>query len=171
LQRKHGAKLDAERKRRLDSVGFVWDPRQVRWEEMFSRLRNYKLKHGDCDVGCGYSDRQLVRWIVHQRSRRGRLSGQRRDRLERLGFVWAPSDEAWQRGFAALRKFRSREGHCRVPEAHIEQGYKLGAWAKQQRRARYAMAAARRRQLDAIGFWRPSIGARRHMPSPARRAV
>ena len=89
LQRKRQKKLHTERKRRLDSIGFVWDPRQARWEEMFARLRDYRSKHGDCNVSPSHADKLLACWVIHQRSKKHRLPEERRDRLSRLGFVWS----------------------------------------------------------------------------------
>ena len=44
----------------------------------------------------------------------------------RLGFEWAKDlFAAWEEGFAALEKFRAREGHCRVHIQHVEEGLKL----------------------------------------------
>ena len=169
LQRTRQKKLHSERKRRLDSIGFVWNPRQAFWEDMFGRLKDYKIKHGDCNVSSNHADKLLACWVVHQRSKKYRLSEERRDRLSRLGFVWIPFDEAWQRGFSALKRFKSREGHCSVPEAHVEGNYNLGAWAKEQRRKKGALATLRRQQLGTIGFWRQSIDlgrniSQRHQP-------
>ncbi len=175
LQRTRQKKLDTERKRRLDSVGFVWDPRQAYWENMFGRLKDYRIKHGHCNVSSSHADKLLACWVVHQRSKKYRPSDERRDPLSRLGFVWIPFDEAWQRGFSALKKFKSREGHCSVPEAHVEGTYNLGAWVKEQRRKRNAMAASRGQRLDAIGVCRKSIcvGANilpKHQPGQASAA-
>jgi hypothetical protein len=157
LQRARRAQLHVKRKRRLDSVGFVWDPRLSYWEDMFGRLSKYRRKHGNCNVSGSYSDNLLARWVLKLRSRKGRLSEDQVDRLNGLGFVWDPFDAAWQRGLAALRQFKSREGHARVPESHVEVAYKLGAWVKEQRRKENAMIASRKEQLHAIGFWKQSI--------------
>ena len=85
LQRTRQKKLHTERKRRLDSVGFVWNPRQAFWEDMFARLKDYKIKHGDCNVSSNHADKLLACWVRHQRSKKYRLSEDRRDRLSRLG--------------------------------------------------------------------------------------
>jgi hypothetical protein len=49
-------------------------------------------------------------------------------RMRRLGH-----EEAWERGFGALKKFKAREGHCRVRQSHLEGTFKLGQWVSVQR--------------------------------------
>ena len=62
--------------------------------------------------------------------------------------------DAWEKGFAALIKFKAREGHCRVRRLHIEGKYKLGQWVANQRAK---VSAERRMRLNNIGFvWRAS---------------
>ena len=39
------ARIDA-----LDELGFVWDPRQARWDACFDRLSLYFEEHGHCGV-------------------------------------------------------------------------------------------------------------------------
>jgi hypothetical protein len=47
-------RLTAERKQKLDTLGFVWSLRSKRiddhWDEMFRQLLDYKEVHGDCLV-------------------------------------------------------------------------------------------------------------------------
>ena len=52
--------------------------------------------------------------------RKDNLSVERKRRLDSIGFVWNWRDFAWERGFAALLKFKRREGHCRVNSLHRE---------------------------------------------------
>ena len=42
--------LDSERFSRLESIGFVWDPLDQQWEEMFAKLEEYRQENGDCLV-------------------------------------------------------------------------------------------------------------------------
>jgi hypothetical protein len=65
--------------------------------------------------------------------------------------------ERWERGFAALTKFRKREGHCCPSRYHIEGKFKLGPWVTNQRYYKDNLSAKRKRRLDRIGFiwnWR-----------------
>ena len=89
------------------------------------------------------------------------MPAERRKRLDAIGFVWDPLEEAWEEGFAALKKFKAREGHCLVPEAHVEGTFKLGTVGRvTSADPRDTMSAERRQRLDAIGFvWDPLEGA------------
>ncbi len=82
-------KLSAERVRRLDELGFVWDTLEERWESMLAALVKYKEAHGNCDVPATWPPNlQLAAWVSKQRTcdAKGTLSSSRRKRLEALGF-------------------------------------------------------------------------------------
>jgi hypothetical protein len=64
-------------------------------------------------------------------------------RLNDIGFVWDPVADEWDAGFAKLEQFKTREGYCRVPTGHIEDGYKLGFWVALERKSRKLMLAER----------------------------
>ena len=65
-------------------------------------------------------------------------------------------ENAWEEGFAALKTFKAREGHCHVPKRHIEGTFRLGQWVGVQRTNKDTMPAERKQRLDAIGFvWDP----------------
>jgi hypothetical protein len=55
--------------------------------------------------------------------------------LEALGFVWNPFAADWEDGFYKLQQFHSRESHCRVPQSHKEDGFRLGQWVANLKRA------------------------------------
>ncbi|MGA8698261.1 MAG: helicase associated domain-containing protein, partial [Xanthobacteraceae bacterium] len=59
--------------------------------------------------------------------------------------------EHWENGFAALSKFRAREGHCFPSRHHVEGQFSLGAWVSTQRYylKRKLLSAERKRRLDA----------------------
>jgi hypothetical protein len=71
---------------------------------------------------------------------------------------WGKSNTGrWERGFAALSKFRAREGHCHPSRHHVEGGFRLGQWVSVQRYRKDVMPAERKPRLDKIGFvwdWR-----------------
>ncbi len=101
----------------------------------------------------------LGRWVITQRYLKDDLSAERKRRLGSIGFVWNWRDFAWERGFAALLKFKRRYGHCHVPIQHREGNFSLGSWVSVQRRKRNELSAQRKLRLNKIGFvWRESRG-------------
>jgi hypothetical protein len=71
---------------------------------------------------------RLGQWVRVQRDTKVKLSRQRKRRRDALGFVWNWRDFLWEQGFAALLKFKKREGHCRVPIRERQGKYPLGWW-------------------------------------------
>lgn len=83
--------LKEYRRARMDAVGFPWEPVPYQWEEKFAQLRKFKARHGHTTVPAKWEkDRKLGSWVSYQRSmyKAGKLSAERRRRLEELGFVW-----------------------------------------------------------------------------------
>jgi hypothetical protein len=64
-----------------------------------------------------------------------------------LGFVWDPVTAAWEGGFAALKHFREREGHCRLPQTDEESDYELGHWVSNWRSRKDDLSPERRQAL------------------------
>ena len=69
--------------------------------------------------------------------------------IERLGI-------SWDRSFGLLQKFHEREGHCQVPQTHIEDERRLGLWLHTQRRNKTKLLLERIKKLDNLDFiWDP----------------
>jgi Helicase associated domain len=82
--------LSVERRRRLKSLGFVWDPLELAWEKGFASLKTFKAREKHCRVPRVHEQGgfKLGTWVVNQRNRRGALSVERRRKLDSIGFVW-----------------------------------------------------------------------------------
>ena len=154
------ARLSAERKKRLDELGFNWVPRDSVWETMFAELMRYRDKHGHCNVPDGWAENpQVATWVGNQRAvqKRGKLSSARKVRLDELGFDWDAFDSVWEMKFAELNRFKDKHGHCNVP-AQWAQDPQLGRWVRRQRVSKRTaqLSAERKKRLDALGFdWEP----------------
>jgi hypothetical protein len=156
-QRYRASTLSIERKQRLDALQFVWHPYEISWEKGFSALQRFKSREKHCRVPFRHQEGgiRLGRWVTIQRSKRETLPTGLKRRLDAIDFVWDLSELAWDRGFAALKHFKLREGHCRVPRGHEEGNFKLGTWVGNQRNRKAVLSAERKRRLNAIGFvWR-----------------
>jgi len=127
--------LSEDRIQRLDELGFVWEPQEAFWDEMFSSLVQFKNIHGHCFVPKRWRENpKLGRWIVNQRSLKKKLelSKDRIQRLDELGFVWKRQEAFWDEMFSSLVQFKNIHGHCFVPERWRENP-KLGNWVLIQR--------------------------------------
>jgi superfamily II DNA or RNA helicase len=152
------APLARSRKRRLDELGFVWNPVEVAWEDGVRHLRLFRDREGNCQVPRFHNENlfRLGMWVASQRKRRMTLSDEQRQRLEDIGFVWDPLDAAWEEGISNLKGFREREGHCRVPINHKEREFNLGKWVSRQRQKEGNLTSERRQELASLGFiWNP----------------
>jgi len=54
--------------RKLNRLGFDWNPGETIWQQHFQALQDYKMEHGDCCVPSHYPPNQtLARWVQSQR--------------------------------------------------------------------------------------------------------
>ena len=87
--------LAQDRVDRLDSIGFKWALKQAcpngPWATQLNELIKYKAKHGDCNVP--QRQRPLGSWVGTQRAnyKNNKLSQDRIDRLNAIGFEWTAS--------------------------------------------------------------------------------
>jgi hypothetical protein len=90
VQRYRKDVMPAERKRRLDKIGFVWDWRDYLWEQNFAALKKFKRRKGHCRAPIIYKegDLKLGWWVATQRRNQKEMSAERRARLNKIGFVW-----------------------------------------------------------------------------------
>ena len=159
--RYHKHRLSKEQEHRLDPLGFVWDVKDARWEELFATLVEFKAQNGHCNVR-PRENKQLNQWLQHQRTNRdrGQLSRDRIHRLEELGVDWQPLESRWEEMFAALVRYKNEHGHCNVP-AECSENLALGHWVSNQRSRKCArdnrtgkgwLSEERRQRLEALGF-------------------
>jgi hypothetical protein len=154
VQRRMRDTISTEKRRRLDELGFVWDAREAIWKEGYTNLVIYKDREGHCLVPLSHRENEFMlgQWVDRQRQTKGTMSLERRQRLEKIGFMWKPLDASWEQGFNCLKAFQKRETHCRVPRDHKEDNLPLGQWVSVQRANKEKMSLERRRRLDDIGF-------------------
>ena len=87
-QQKKRGKLDREKIRCLNALGFCWT-RQTTWEQRIHDLKVFKEKHGHCNVPFRYPPNPVLgRWVnsVRQWKKRGALTEDKIRLLDALGF-------------------------------------------------------------------------------------
>ena len=135
--------LSAERIKRLDMMGFVWEVRTRRfvardWDAMLAQLEAFRRNQGHSNVPHAIPrHRELFAWLNGVRSSRrsDRLAEERVRQLEKLGVVWEPQQARWEKMFAALADYRRRHGDCNVPYGWPENPA-LAKWVKGIRAAK-----------------------------------
>ena len=98
VQRANRESLSTHFIEKLDELEFVWDLRAAQWEEGFSNLVKFYNEHKHCRVIDRYVSEngfKLSTWVSYQRSNRRTgnksLTLERRQRLDKLGFIWDAS--------------------------------------------------------------------------------
>jgi hypothetical protein len=143
-----------------------------KWNHRFRCLQDYRRLKGDCDVPQNYKDdKQLGRWVHYQRTeywlrkKKGaaKITEERIDCLEQIGFEWDPNGTQWNDMFNRLLKFREFFGHMMVPKNYSPDA-SLAHWVRNQRFEMDNLRANRKsrlteercRRLNMIGFvWKP----------------
>ena len=90
-ERKKKGTLSTDRICRLSEIGFTWEPYDAFWEARFEELEAFRESQGDCKVSQLLSENErLATWVSTQRvyKKMGKLSEERIQRLDKLGFVW-----------------------------------------------------------------------------------
>jgi Helicase associated domain len=84
------SRMSKARRKKLNELGFVWNPREGDWENGFGLLQQYKKREGHSRVTREHKESgfALGIWASNQRKQKDKLSKEKRDRLDELGFVW-----------------------------------------------------------------------------------
>jgi hypothetical protein len=81
-------------------------------------------------------------------------------------------DTRWEKGFTLLQQFVAREGHAAVPDYHVENGLRLGAWVSElhsMRKHWHTLSEERIELLETLEDWQWSwqgIYHSKHNPYP-----
>ena len=147
--------LAEDKIRRLEEMGFAWTAYQSEWEAMIAELSALLQAQRRPGGAERRPSAELKRWMLTQRQfrKQGRLSAERQQRLDSIGFDWEPFASQWERMFASLRDYHAQNQHCRVPLSWRENP-RLGHWVGVQRRQEKLgrLPADRVAKLDTIGF-------------------
>ena len=169
IQRKERRKLQTssstltpERIRRLDSLGFDWNPLETQWSTQYDLLCEFREQHGHCRVPQRYivHGNRLGKWVQEARlqyrktlpqsqqpkhepqdsdhsssslSLSARMTPERIALLEDIGFDWNPLETRWREMLEQLVEYRYRTGNFNV--AATAEYRSLRNWVRSQREA------------------------------------
>jgi len=157
-------KLFPDRIKRLEEIGFTWEILEEQFEKGFKETLRYKENTGNTNAPQGYKTAecfQLGTWLNNQRGKynKGKLSSEKIERLEEIGFTWDPLEELFEKGFKETLRYKENTGNPNAAKRFkTHEGFRLGVW---QNTLRYKyknakLSPARIKRLEETGFtWDP----------------
>jgi hypothetical protein len=149
--------LSAERIAELEAIpGWDWNPQQSAFERAYEKLLSFYHREGHVTVKLAHVEDgfRLGSWVGSKRGkyRKGQLPHSQINALEMLdGWEWDRFEGRFQEGLEKLCAFQEREGHVRVPQAHVEDGFRLGAWVHRTRHG--TLTPENREALSSLPDW------------------
>ncbi|HQQ35677.1 MAG TPA: Helicase associated domain protein, partial [Rugosibacter sp.] len=148
---KQEGRLEVEKEKKLDLIGFDWDPTDSSWNGYFDVLMAYKSQHGHSNVPSSTSGVGV--WAANQRSkyRKGTLSADKINRLSETGFDFNPMDSLWETRLGQLIAYKEEFSSLEVPQRHPSG---LGQWLSLQRKRKKSgeLSDELAKKLESIGF-------------------
>jgi hypothetical protein len=111
----------------------------VPWDVWYAEIVDFRTTHRNCLVPYFHvtkNSHALWYWVLKVRAdkARGKLSEKQIKLLDDLDFIWVQQDDAWEKGIAALMKYKEDYGDCVVPNGfRTKDQFPLGLWVYQQR--------------------------------------
>tara|TARA_Y100000389_G_C17436384_1_gene505788 strand:+ start:186 stop:1877 length:1692 start_codon:yes stop_codon:yes gene_type:complete len=129
---------DNKKKQQLEKIGFSWDPLLDKWEKFLKELLKYYEVNKHCKVPYneitddGYRLGQTVSTVrnkkIYLTGNSERENSEREQKLNEIGFIWSPFDEAWNNFLKNLKDYIKKNGSPNniVRNTKLPNGYKLG---------------------------------------------
>ncbi|MFF1712187.1 Helicase associated domain protein [Streptomyces sp. NPDC058268] len=120
----------------LAKVGIDYrDRRDIAWHNTYEELKAFHTEEGHWVVPedlVSVDDVNVRLWSRGQRGKhkKGTLTKERFELLDKIGFPWAPAQERWDARCVELRKFHAAHGHINLPNGQLRW------WLYQQRKKR-----------------------------------
>ncbi|MFD5615141.1 Helicase associated domain protein [Kitasatospora sp. NPDC127060] len=130
------------------------------WWEGYGHAATFYATHGHLRVPTDYltpDGYRLWRWMQDalKHRRRGWLSADRVEALDKLGMVWERHQQAWENAYQAAVDYHAAKGSLRIPQGYTESsGFQLGRWINRQR-AQYRagrLSSDRAERLTQLGM-------------------
>jgi len=156
--------LSSNRIKQLEEIGFKWEIQEEHFEKQFEKgfqeTLLYKNSTGNPNAPASYKtdeDYLLGTWQSNQRRlyKKGILSPERIERLEKISFTWEILEEQFEKGFQQTFLYKERTGDPNAPDRlKTDEGFRLGTWQSHQR-GNYRkgnLSSERIERLEEIGF-------------------
>ena len=119
----------------LNKVRFIWSLDEVSWQTNYELYNKFKETHNrEPKQKEQFEGVKLGSWVHLQliAYKAGKLSQEKIDKLNLLGFVWNPCEVTWQSNYQLYKQFKQQ--YNREPKTRVQfEGVKLGIWCVNQR--------------------------------------
>jgi Helicase associated domain len=110
--------MTTERMVQLSALGMVWDIYAALWEESYQQLAEFSKERGHANVPASAEDTSLSVWVQTQRREykkykegtHAKITPERIERLNKLGFVWDYQEAVWKEHYQELCRYRAEHG-------------------------------------------------------------
>ena len=140
----------------LESIGIMWEYREEHWMEMYMCAKEFYEKNGNLYIPINYvteNKKKLGKWIIAQRiSYKNRyidkeyrknsytsLTNKQVELLNSICMIWdlqdVPVSLNWMEKYNNAKKYYEKHGDLKVVQNYIQDGFNLGNWIRNQRRA------------------------------------
>ncbi len=170
MQRQYFKKYTKIRQELLLEIGFILKPLEDDWLNNYNLAKKYFEYHGNLRIshdfktknGYLYDDEgfYLGYWVYSQRKNYGKLSKEKRDLLNSIGFSLNVHEERWLNNYNLAKEYYEHHGNLNVPSGfktingylYNNKGFGLGNWLYYQRKNYMNLSARQRELLKDIGF-------------------
>ena len=127
-------KLEQDRIKKLEEIGFVWVQREESFTKGFAETLRYKEQHGTANAPGNYKTPEGFNLGVWQNNlrigfRTGTLEQDKIEKLEEIGFVWYQHEELFNQGFEETLRYKEQHGNANAPRSYkTPEGFNLGIW-------------------------------------------
>lgn len=127
IQRRNKESIGSTNIKRLNDLGFSWDPLEEDWEVGFEALKKFIADNGHCRLGEKVVDGiQLKNWAAVQRKNKKKMDPVNIKRLNDIGFSWDPKKENWDENLHFLKEYQREKGHLSPLQTETFRDYPIG---------------------------------------------
>ena len=125
--------LTEERIKKLNSIGFLWNPKEESWMENYQAAAAFYREHHHLDIKCSFVTTDGVKlgnWISMNRTAfsKRKLSQERIQLLQKIGMIWDADEYHWMQNYEICRDYYLKHNR-RIPGNYVaEDGSLPGRW-------------------------------------------
>lgn len=157
--------LENGKERKLNDIGFVWDPLDFRWEKQYEQLKIFVKSHGKWKAALSALSGNHLNWVNTQRQnyKKGLLSDRKINLLTSLGLELNPKgkfEKRWEQNFKELIQYHDKYSNWNISSTN-KKFAELTKWVKVQRQSfrKGLLSGAKINRLNEIHFeWNSRSG-------------